>query len=91
LGALLWEHWTLNKRMDPGCSNAFIDELLKVMKPYINGAKLAGAGGGGFAIVIARDAKAAWDLPVMLAARYPGTPVAVWQCTVPAEGMVVAI
>ena len=41
--------------MDPGCSNPFIDRLFEVMHPYIDGGKLAGAGGGGFAMVIVKD------------------------------------
>ena len=32
-GELLGEHWTLNKRMDPGCTNPFIDDLFRVMEP----------------------------------------------------------
>ena len=86
-GALLSEHWTLNKRMDPGCTNPFIDELFDLMTPYIAGAKLAGAGGGGFVMAIARDAAAVDELAKTLAARYPGTPVRVWPCAVPREGL----
>ena len=88
-GALLGEHWVLNRRMDPGCTNPFIDELFDGLKPYINGGKLAGAGGGGFVIAVARDGQAGRDLPGALAARYPGTPVAVWPCGIPESGVVV--
>jgi fucokinase len=88
-GALLGEHWTLNKRMDPGCTNPFIDGLFEMMAPYINGGKLAGAGGGGFAIVVALDQGAAADLPAALETVYPGTPVAIWPCAIPAEGIIV--
>jgi hypothetical protein len=56
------------------------------MRPYINGGKLAGAGGGGFAIVIARDIQAARDLSFALAARYPGTPVEIWPSGIPDLG-----
>jgi fucokinase len=86
-GALLSEHWALNKRMDPGCTNPFIDELFTVMTPYIAGAKLPGAGGGGFVMAIARDAGAVDELAKMLVSRYPGTPVRVWPCAVPREGL----
>jgi fucokinase len=86
-GALLAEHWAINKRMDPGCTNPFIDELFETMKPYIDGGKLAGAGGGGFVIAFGRDAEAGRALSDALAARYPGTPVAVWPCAVPDEGL----
>ncbi|MCL5997268.1 MAG: hypothetical protein M1546_14615 [Chloroflexi bacterium] len=88
-GELLGEHWGYNKQMDPGCTNAFIDGLFEMARPYINGGKLAGAGGGGFAIMIARDAQAAQACTAMLTTRYPGTPVAVWECEIPGEGMVV--
>ena len=88
-GALLGEHWTLNKRMDPGCTNPFIDGLFELMGPYIDGGKLAGAGGGGFAMVIARDREAVSALSAKLENVYRGTSVAVWPCAVPEEGVVI--
>ncbi len=86
-GRLLGEHWGLNKRMDPGCTNPFIDDLFAAMAPFICGGKLAGAGGGGYAMVIARDEQSARDLAASLTVRYPGTPVAVWPCAIPDEGL----
>jgi fucokinase len=86
-GTLLGEHWSLNKRMDPGCTNPFIDDLFKAMKPYICGGKLAGAGGGGFTIVVARDVQAVSSLQFELAARYAGTSVAVWPCGIPEQAV----
>ena len=86
-GELLAEHWVINQRMDPGCTNSFIGGLFEVMRPYIHGGKLAGAGGGGFAIVIARDIQAVQDLSSTLAARYPGTPVEIWPSGIPDSGM----
>ncbi len=87
-GWLIAEHWTVNRRMDPGCANPFIDELFEVMRPYLSGAKLAGAGGGGFAIALAKDGQAAHDLENELARRYAGTPVGVWPCGIPEAGLV---
>ncbi|MHB0875263.1 MAG: fucose pyrophosphorylase domain-containing protein [Anaerolineae bacterium] len=87
-GRLLSEHWGLNKRMDPGCSNPFIDRLFETMAPYIDGGKLAGAGGGGFAMVIARDSGAAGDLRRALGERYPGTSVRAWPCAIAKDGWV---
>ncbi|HTP10365.1 MAG TPA: L-fucokinase [Anaerolineae bacterium] len=88
-GELLSEHWVLNKRMDPGCTNDFIDHLFEVMSPHINGAKLAGAGGGGFAIVVARSITAVRDLAAALKSHYVGTPVEIWECDIPEAGMLV--
>jgi fucokinase len=87
-GELLGEHWSLNKRMDPGCTNPFIDALFEAMRPYVCGGKLAGAGGGGYATMVARDEQAARDLTRGLAERYPGALVAVWPCQVPRLGLV---
>jgi fucokinase len=88
-GELLGEHWALNKRIDPGCTNSFIDALFAEMEPYICGGKLAGAGGGGFAIVVTRGADGEREMDRILRARYPSTPVAVWPCAIPAQAMVV--
>ncbi len=53
LGELLDRHWQLNQVLDPHTTNAPINALLNSVRPYIDGAKLAGAGGGGFLILIA--------------------------------------
>ena len=42
-GGLVREHWLLNKRMDPGCTNPFIDELFEFLDPYMTGGE-AGRG-----------------------------------------------
>jgi len=86
-GALLGEHWEVNKRMDPGCTNPFIDGLFETMRPCIHGGKLAGAGGGGFAFVIGRGGDCVEALSAALARRYPGTRVAVWPCAIPVDGV----
>ena len=90
-GRLLGEHWQLNKRMDPGCSNPFIDGLFEVMQPYIHGGKLAGAGGGGFAIVVARDAGVTGRLRMALSEAFPATGVTVWDTVVPDIGVLVGV
>ncbi len=88
-GALLSEHWTYNQRMDPGCSNPFIDGLFAFMAPFIRGCKLAGAGGGGFAICIANSAADAVALTAALQDRYAATDVRVWPAAVAEQGLAV--
>ena len=82
LGELIGQHWEVNKRMDPGCTNPFIDELFALCQPYWVGAKLAGAGGGGFVLAIARDPAAVDALQRALSARYPGGEVGLWPCCI---------
>jgi fucokinase len=75
LGELLDRHWQLNQVLDPHTTNAPIHAILERARPFIYGAKLAGAGGGGFLMLLARDADAAAKLRAALA-REAGAVVA---------------
>lgn len=68
LGGLLDRHWELNQILDPHTTNPAIDQQLAEARPWIRGAKLAGAGGGGFFIMLARDEAAARALRARLKA-----------------------
>jgi fucokinase len=71
LGELLDRHWQLNQVLDPHTTNAPINAILARARPYIHGAKLAGAGGGGFLMLLARDAEAAYALRAALTQEAP--------------------
>jgi galactokinase/mevalonate kinase-like predicted kinase len=66
LGELLDRHWQLNQVLDSHTTNAPINAILDRARPYLYGAKLAGAGGGGFLMLLARDAEAAKALRAAL-------------------------
>jgi galactokinase/mevalonate kinase-like predicted kinase len=66
LGNLLTRHWQLNQVLDPNTTNAPINAILDRARPYLYGAKLAGAGGGGFLMLLARDPDAAAKLKAEL-------------------------
>jgi fucokinase len=68
LGALMNRHWELNQRMDPHTTNAPVEALLDRASPLIRGAKLAGAGGGGFMIFLAKSEEAAAELRTSMSA-----------------------
>jgi fucokinase len=72
LGELLDRHWQLNQVLDPHTANAPINALLDRARPWIHGAKLAGAGGGGFLMLLARDPEAAARLRAELSQQAPG-------------------
>jgi fucokinase len=67
LGELLNRHWMLNQALDPNTTNAPINALLEAVRPYVCGAKLAGAGGGGYLMLLARTAETAHELKRFLA------------------------
>lgn len=80
LGSLLDRHWRLNQVLDPHTANAPILSLLDQVRPWVHGAKLAGAGGGGFLILLARNPENAARLREMLGAG-------IRDCSIAAEGL----
>ena len=72
LGELLNRHWQLNQVLDPEHRQCADQCLLDRARPYIYGAKLAGAGGGGFLMLLARDPEAASALRNALAKETQG-------------------
>lgn len=86
LGRLLDRHWQLNQVLDPHTTNAPIAAILDRARPWIHGAKLAGAGGGGFLLFMARDAEAAAALRASLN-REPGQKSAFVPYRIAQEGM----
>ncbi len=55
LGTLMDRHWELNQKLDPNTTNSLIEAQLRVLRPYLAGLKLAGAGGGGFLMLLAKN------------------------------------
>ncbi len=54
-GELVDVVWELNKQLDPNSTNDAVEELLARIRPHVWGAKLLGAGGGGFLLMIAKS------------------------------------
>ncbi|KAJ7561420.1 hypothetical protein O6H91_03G028100 [Diphasiastrum complanatum] len=59
IGKVMLEAWHLHQELDPHCSNSFVDQLFQKVSQFSSGFKLVGAGGGGFALVLAKDVKSA--------------------------------
>lgn len=62
LGDIMMEAWRLHQELDPYCSNEFVDQLFAFADRYCCGYKLVGAGGGGFALLLAKNAESAKEL-----------------------------
>lgn len=78
LGEIMLEAWRLHQELDPYCSNQFVDSLFSFADPYCSGYKLVGAGGGGFALLLAKDACSANELRQLLEAD-PGFDVKIYD------------
>lgn len=87
LGALLDRHWELNQTLDPHTTNAPINGILHAVRPYIRGAKLAGAGGGGFLMLLARDEACAADLRRKLSSPSGELPGALYEFEITTRGL----
>lgn len=55
MGHCLDRYWEMKKIMAPGCETEIIKTLMDTVRPYALGMCMAGAGGGGFMYVLARD------------------------------------
>jgi fucokinase len=87
LGSLLDRHWELNQVLDPNTTNAPINALLESARPFVRGAKLAGAGGGGFLILLAKSPQAARELKIDLEKKHAGTGGAVYPWRIATDGI----
>jgi galactokinase/mevalonate kinase-like predicted kinase len=87
LGSLLDRHWELNQILDPNTTNAPINTVLEAVRPFIRGAKLAGAGGGGFLILLARSPAARLELQMFLNHSAARTGGASYDWHIASEGL----
>ncbi len=91
LGQLVDRAWQLNKRLDPNSSNEEIETLLARVRPHLYGAKLLGAGGGGFLLMICRSPADARTVREMLESDPPNDRARFFEYSVSDEGLVVTV
>ena len=87
LGKLLDRHWQLNQVLDPHTTNAPINARLEELRRWLAGAKLAGAGGGGFLLLLAKDPEAAGILRARLADAAGRRPGALYEFEIAQDGL----
>lgn len=88
LGQLMTRHWELNKQMDTGSTTPAIDELFAALEPCLVGAKLAGAGGGGFIEAVIKDpAGDTTAIREILQSDFPEA--AIWDCRITGQPLYV--
>jgi len=59
LGLVMRDAWNIHQVLDPNCSNPEVDSMFNAVSDLVLGGKLAGAGGGGFMGIMAKDREAA--------------------------------
>jgi fucokinase len=90
-GHLIGTAWQLNKQLDPSSSNDEIESLFERVGPFIYGAKLLGAGGGGFMLMICKSPQDALSVREMLEAEPPNERARFFDFAISCEGLTVTV
>jgi len=56
-GEALSKGWDLKKEIDPESTNEQIEKMIRIFEPYLSGATMLGAGGGGFILFVCKSAR----------------------------------
>lgn len=87
LGKVIDAAWHWNKRLDPDSTTPEIEGLLDRVGPHIFGAKLLGAGGGGFLLLICRSRAAAQRVRALLQANPPNSQARFFNFSINHQGL----
>lgn len=90
-GQLVDAAWQLNKQLDPNSSNDEIESLLERVGPFVYGAKLLGAGGGGFLLMICKSPEDSLSVRRMLEAEPPNERARFFDFDISNEGLAVTV
>ena len=90
-GELIDIAWRLNVDLDPDHSTPVIEELRARVRPHVSGAKLLGAGGGGFLLLACKSAKDAAAVKRKLEAEPPNDNARFFEYSINQTGLVVTV
>jgi galactokinase/mevalonate kinase-like predicted kinase len=90
-GALIDVAWRLNKRIDPDSTTPEIEAILARIKPRIHGAKLLGAGGGGFLLIVGKTPKDAQAIRRTLTNNPPNPRARFFDYQINNQGLTVTV
>jgi galactokinase/mevalonate kinase-like predicted kinase len=88
-GQLVATAWELNKELDPNSTNDEVEALLSRVHPYVFGAKLLGAGGGGFLLMVCKSVESARKVKAMLVTEPPNSRARFFDYSINPCGLVV--
>jgi fucokinase len=90
-GRLIDVAWELNKRIDPHSTTPEVEAIRERLAPHMHGAKLLGAGGGGFLLVVCKSARDAREAKRKLEARPPNPRARFFDYGVSRDGLCVTV
>lgn len=87
----LGEYWVLKRRLDPGSTTPEIESLFDAVRHELAGYELPGAGGGGFLLLIAKDAGAAGRVRSKLEGLRPNRDARLYDAAIDEQGLSVSV
>jgi galactokinase/mevalonate kinase-like predicted kinase len=90
-GKMIDTAWQLNKQLDPNSTNDEVEMLLSCIRPHIIGAKLLGAGGGGFLLMVCKSKRDAEAVRELLTKNPPNPRARFFDYDVNPDGLVVTV
>ncbi len=90
-GSWIRTAWELNKALDPNSTTPEVEALLERVAPHIHGAKLLGAGGGGFLLLVCRGPEAAAALRADLESDPPNSRARFFDFDISRRGLTVTV
>jgi len=90
-GQLIDAAWQLKKQLCSDSTNDEVEALLSRIQPYILGATLLGAGGGGFLLIVCKSTEDAKKIRVMLENQPDNQRARFFDYSINTEGLVVRV
>jgi galactokinase/mevalonate kinase-like predicted kinase len=90
-GGLVDRAWELNKRLDPKSTTGEIERLFDLIRPHVHGAKLLGAGGGGFLFLVCRSGRDAERVSEILTRNPPNERARFFDYSISRSGLEVTV
>lgn len=90
-GELIDVAWKLNVALDPDHTTPVVEDLQARIKPYVFGAKLLGAGGGGFLLMVCKSPEDAGIVREMLRKCPPNDKARFFDYSVSKSGLVITV
>ena len=90
-GKKIAEVWELNKTLDPGTSNEEIEAILSKISHLIHGAKLLGAGGGGFLFMVTKGVEQTPEIKKILSENPPNDRARFLDFEIDKDGLKVSV
>jgi fucokinase len=88
-GELIDVAWNLNKEIDPDSTTVEIEAILERIRPHMFGAKLLGAGGGGFLLIVCKSPADAQAARAELEGRPPNDRARFFDFDISSDGLAV--